>query len=124
MILWWFACGQEIQPVEIRPTATEPPPPSVLAQVWVVPQEGTAFPGPKPAAMTPPLAEGDGRDAVMGYCSVCHNTTYITMQPPLPPEKWKAVVDKMVKTFGAQIPDGDKDRIVAYLGAAYGPERR
>lgn len=120
-MIFWLACGQEIQPVEVK--AAPPPPPPILGQVWATPEEGTAFPAPVTPGVTPPLAEGDGRDAVMGYCSVCHNTTYITMQPPLPPEKWKAIVDKMVNAYGAQVPDVEKEKIVAYLGTAYGPGR-
>jgi hypothetical protein len=28
---------------------------------------------------TPPLADGAGKDLVVGFCQVCHSTTYITM---------------------------------------------
>ena len=39
---------------------------------------------------TPPLADGAGRELVIGACSICHSTTYITMQPPLPAATWAA----------------------------------
>jgi hypothetical protein len=55
---------------------------------------------------------------------VCHATTYITMQPPLPPEKWKAEVEKMVNAYGAQVPEAERPQIIAYLSAHYGPDRR
>ena len=39
--------------------------------------------GPWPT-YTPPLADGEGRELVQSFCGICHSTTYITMQPPLP----------------------------------------
>jgi hypothetical protein len=73
---------------------------------------------------TPPLADGPGRDVVVGVCNTCHSTTYITMQPPLPAATWKAEVDKMIKTFGASIADDTAQRITEYLQAHYTPETR
>lgn len=73
---------------------------------------------------TPELAEGAGKELVMGYCQVCHSSTYITMQPPLPAATWEAEVQKMIKTFGAQIPDDAAKQIIAYLQAHYTPETR
>lgn len=71
---------------------------------------------------TPELAPGEERELVRGYCSSCHSTTYINMQPPLPRETWQAEVNKMINTFGAQIPEEIAGRIVAYLQAHYTPE--
>ncbi len=79
--------------------------------------------GPWPTYV-PPLAEGPGRDVVQGACSICHNTTYITMQPPLPAKTWQAEVTKMVKTFGAPISEETARTVVAYLTAHYTPETR
>ncbi|WP_018465348.1 cytochrome c [Calidithermus timidus] len=73
---------------------------------------------------TPELADGPGKELVMGYCQVCHSSTYITMQPPLPAATWEAEVQKMIKTFGAQIPDDAAKQITAYLQAHYTPETR
>jgi hypothetical protein len=71
-----------------------------------------------------PLADGAGRDLVIGACSICHSTTYITMQPPLPAATWAAEVDKMIKTFGASISDDVAKQITQYLQTHYTPETR
>jgi len=72
----------------------------------------------------PALAEGEGRAEVEGYCSMCHSTRYITMQPPLPAGAWDATVHKMQKAYGATIPDAAAGKIIAYLQAHYTPETR
>ena len=73
---------------------------------------------------TPELAPGPGRDEVQSYCSTCHSTRYITMQPPLPPETWTAEVNKMVKVMGQPIPDDVQPVIIKYLQTHYTPETR
>ena len=73
---------------------------------------------------TPELADGPGKELVQGYCQVCHSTTYITMQPPLPAATWQAEVTKMINTYGAQIPEDAAKAITAYLQAHYTPETR
>ena len=73
---------------------------------------------------TPELAEGDGRAETASFCSLCHSTRYITMQPPLPAATWEAEVTKMRKTFGAPIPDASAALIVKYLQTHYTPETR
>lgn len=73
---------------------------------------------------TPPLADGANRNLVIGVCSVCHSTTYITMQPALPAAAWTAIVDKMIKTFGASIPEDVARQVTQYLQAHYTPETR
>ena len=70
------------------------------------------------------LAPGAGREAVQSYCSTCHSTRYITMQPPLPPETWAAEVNKMVKVMGQPIPDDVQPVIINYLEMHYTPETR
>ncbi|MGC1483748.1 MAG: hypothetical protein WA789_08145 [Candidatus Acidiferrum sp.] len=65
------------------------------------------------------MEAGDGKAETEGYCSVCHSTRYITMQPPLPPATWEAEVNKMKKTFGATIPDEATTRITHYLQEHY-----
>lgn len=67
----------------------------------------------------PELAEGEGRAETEGFCSLCHSTRYITMQPPLPAATWEAEVTKMRKTFGAPIPDASAVLIIKYLQAHY-----
>jgi mono/diheme cytochrome c family protein len=79
--------------------------------------------GPYPS-LTPELAEGDGRQEVQSFCAICHSTRYITMQPPLPAATWEAEVSKMIKTYGAPIPEATAKKITAYLQAHYSPENR
>jgi hypothetical protein len=60
----------------------------------------------------------------MSFCGICHSTTYITMQPPLSGATWEAEVNKMIRVFGAPIPDALAPQIIAYLKADYTPETR
>jgi hypothetical protein len=73
---------------------------------------------------TPPLAEGTGREITQAFCGMCHSPTYITMQPPLPGAVWEAEVNKMIRAFGAPIPEASAQEIIAYLRAHYTPETR
>jgi len=79
--------------------------------------------GPYPS-FTPELAEGEGKLEVQSFCATCHSTRYISMQPPLPAATWEAEVNKMVKTYGAPIPEATAKKITAYLQAHYAPENR
>lgn len=72
----------------------------------------------------PDLEPGNGREEVNTYCSICHSTRYITMQPPLPAKTWAAEVTKMEKTLGAPIPDDATKKILEYLQTHYTPETR
>jgi hypothetical protein len=72
----------------------------------------------------PALASGEGREAVESYCSTCHSTRYITMQPPLSPDIWAAEVNKMVKVMGQPIPDDVQSVIIKYLQTHYTLETR
>jgi hypothetical protein len=72
----------------------------------------------------PTLAPGEGREETDAYCSTCHSTRYITMQPPLPAATWEAEVIKMVKTFGQPIPEDVQPKIIKYLQTHYTPETR
>jgi len=75
-------------------------------------------------SFTPELAEGDGKLEVQSLCATCHSTRYITMQPPLPGATWEAEVNKMMKVFGAPVPEAAAKKITAYLQAHYAPENR
>ncbi len=66
------------------------------------------------------LAEGPGRDKAAGYCAVCHGVEYIPMQPKMSRAQWTGIVTKMIKAFGAPIPQEDADTIINYLATAYG----
>ena len=70
------------------------------------------------------LAAGDGEQEVASYCNTCHSTRYITMQPPLPADAWSGEVNKMIKTYGASIPDDATQKIIHYLQSHYTPENR
>lgn len=75
-------------------------------------------------SLAPELAEGEGKAETQSFCAACHSTRYITMQPPLPAATWDAEVNKMIKTFGAPIPDATAKRIISYLQQHYTPESR
>ena len=72
----------------------------------------------------PVLAEGEGRAETESFCSLCHGTRYIVMQPPLPGDTWTAEVTKMIKVYGAPIPEASAQTITNYLRAHYTPETR
>jgi len=70
------------------------------------------------------LADGAGKPETQIYGGICHTTRYITVQPPLPSATWEAEVQKMVKTFGATIPEADTQKNLQYLREHYTPETR
>jgi len=72
----------------------------------------------------PDLAIGEGKQETEAYCALCHSPRYITMQPPLPAATWEAEVNKMNKTFGANIPDAVSQKILIYLQTHYTPDTR
>ncbi len=87
-----------------------------------LPAEGSVYAVAEFPQHTPPLHEGtaDDRRLVEVYCVGCHSTTYISMQPPLPRERWEAEVKKMISPFGAMLPDNAAIRIATYLHSYYG----
>jgi mono/diheme cytochrome c family protein len=48
-------------------------------------------------------------------CLECHSSDYVYMQPPLTRAQWTTEVTKMVKAYGAPVPDGDVAPLVDYL---------
>ncbi len=68
----------------------------------------------------PHLKDGPGKDKVMTWCAICHTPDYIPMQPLLPAKTWEGEVHKMIKVFGAPIPDADAKTIISYLVSQYG----
>ena len=81
--------------------------------------EGGAYP-----SFPPELASGEGSAETSSLCSQCHSTRYITMQPPLPAATWDAEVTKMIKAYGAPIPEGSAKKIRLYLQQQYTPDTR
>lgn len=101
------------------------------AELGAIQQAGTQELSPDSVYEVPPypvptleLAAGDGRAEVQIFCNTCHSPRYISMQPPLSGEAWEAEVNKMDKTFGANIPQDSKQKIIRYLQQHYTPETR
>ena len=59
--------------------------------------------------------EMEGYEQFEMYCITCHSLRYIEMQPDFPEKTWEMIVHKMVKNFGAPIPDTSQQMIVDYL---------
>jgi cytochrome c1 len=65
-----------------------------------------------------------GYQLVQRNCAGCHSAHYVAMQPPSSPRAWwDATVKKMKKPFGAPFPDEDIAAMVDYLVKTYGAER-
>ena len=69
----------------------------------------------------PDLPVAPGRDEYMVVCVSCHSPRYVTMQPLFPQRQWEETVDKMVKVYGAQMDQGQRQSIVGYLVTIHGP---
>src|SRR5689334_14341192 len=61
----------------------------------------------------PALSEGE--ELFKANCITCHTLRYIEMQPDFPRKTWEKITDKMIKNFGAPIPDSSAKKIVDYL---------
>jgi sulfite dehydrogenase (cytochrome) subunit B len=75
-----------------------------------------------PAAETATLKPGPGLETAATYCTVCHSADYINTQPRgagFGKEFWQGEVMKMIKAYGAPIPEDDARVIVDYLATAY-----
>jgi cytochrome c5 len=58
----------------------------------------------------------DGRELIDRYCVPCHSLRYIEMQPALDRHAWEKTVTKMIKMYGAPVPDSvTAAAIVNYL---------
>ena len=78
------------------------------ADDWKLPDE-------KPAFKAAP-----GADLVMASCIMCHSHEYITTQPPLARDQWKASVAKMQAKYGAPLAPENVDALLDYLAQSYG----
>ena len=56
-------------------------------------------------------------DLVNQRCLSCHSASMVLTQPPLKPEQWTAIVEKMRDTYHAPIAAGEVAPIVTYLAA-------
>jgi sulfite dehydrogenase len=65
-----------------------------------------------------------GYQLVQRNCIGCHSAHYAQMQPPtLARTYWENTVKRMKKPFGAQFPDEDVAAMVDYLVKTYGAEQ-
>lgn len=65
-----------------------------------------------------------GYRLVQQNCMTCHSAQYVQYQPPTSPRSyWEATVKKMKKPFGAPFADEDIPAMVDYLVKTYGAER-
>ncbi|VVD86478.1 sulfite:cytochrome C oxidoreductase subunit B [Pandoraea commovens] len=65
-----------------------------------------------------------GHQAASAWCAMCHSIDYINSQPPMPSAFWHAEVTKMVKVYGAPIPEDQVKLISEYLGTTYGTDHK
>ncbi len=75
----------------------------------------TKEPAKELSTLEPYLPVAVGQKTFQRHCLACHSTKYIEMQPNFPEKTWQKIVDKMVKNFGAPIPDSSVKVIVKYL---------
>lgn len=66
---------------------------------------------------------GPQADAINNNCRACHSPSMVLVQPPLSHDEWVKVVDKMLHTFKAPVPDSEVPRILEYLDAHSTSER-
>ncbi|MEP7171793.1 MAG: cytochrome c [Bacteroidota bacterium] len=66
--------------------------------------------------------QAPGEELFKAGCITCHSLRYIEMQPPFPRKTWVKIVDKMIKNFGAPIPDSSAKVIVDYLVSIKGKQ--
>lgn len=65
-----------------------------------------------------------GYNLALQNCMTCHSAQYVATQPMTSSRAyWEATVKKMKKPFGAPLKDEDMPAIVDYLVKTYGAER-
>src|SRR5579871_4004580 len=77
---------------------------------------------PETAAFKP----GPNLETVMNNCTACHSADYISIQPrgaKFGRDFWQAEVTKMIKVYGAPVPETDIPKIVDYLTSTYAATR-
>jgi mono/diheme cytochrome c family protein len=67
------------------------------------------------------LKDAPGRQLVENNCAGCHSLDYPRINAPFLDRKgWEAEVAKMIKAFGAPIPQENVPGIIDYLTRSYG----
>ena len=100
---------------------------ALLSVVWAAAGVGGATARqqsmpPETAAYQPSALPG--YEIVRRSCLTCHSAQYVSTQPPGSTRTdWDATVKKMKKPFGAQFPDEDIPAMVDYLVKTYGAEK-
>ena len=61
-----------------------------------------------------------GVELAIAQCVQCHSAEYITSQPPLGLEAWKASIQKMRGKYGATVSPDSEAALVEYLAGTYG----
>jgi len=86
---------------------------------------GTLVHGAEKLALPPDnpgFKAGPGSEIAMVQCVLCHSADYVSTQPRLPRAAWKANVLKMRDKYGAPLPDDKVEALVDYLVKTYGAE--
>ena len=86
--------------------------------------EVAAFAGPLKIVLPPETASfraNPGAELAMAQCLQCHSAEYITSQPPLGRDAWKASLAKMRSKYGAAVSPETEALLLDYLTATYGP---
>ena len=81
---------------------------AIAADEWKLPDE-------KPSFKSAP-----GAELVQANCIMCHSHEYITTQPALTRDQWKASVAKMQAKYGAPLALENVDALLDYLALSYG----
>lgn len=71
-------------------------------------------------AETAAFQAGPGAETAMAQCLQCHSAEYITSQPPLGKDAWKASIGKMRAKYGATVSPEAEAVLVEYLAGTYG----
>lgn len=90
-------------------------------QTWQAAKLGTELPQETSQLKASTRA---GHQAASAWCVMCHSVDYINSQPPMPSAFWHAEVTKMVKVYGAPIPEDQVKLISEYLGTTYGTDQK
>jgi len=81
------------------------------------------FAGPVRIELPPETASfrpAPGVELVIAQCVQCHSAEYITSQPPLGREAWRASIQKMRGKYGATVSPDSEAALVEYLVGTYG----
>jgi hypothetical protein len=72
---------------------------------------------------TTKLERGPGVEIATAQCLLCHSADYISIQPSMNRAAWAATVAKMKDKYGAPILPDSTNALVNYLVKTYGAEK-